>query len=82
MTPLQMAKWRAFRSIQPDVHERMCDILKNGLAAVANAMGAEYKPDDFEPAEDKRQPEQVASPNQAAAIATMALGQPNGNRNR
>lgn len=82
MTPLQMAKWRAFREIQPDIHERMCTILKRGLCAVANAWGGNYQPDDFEPCPDKHEPKPVASPNQAAAIATMSLGPPNGNSNR
>lgn len=82
ITPLQMDKWRAFRRIQPDVHERMCTILKRGLCAVANAMGGKFEPDMFEPCRDKDEPKPTASPNQAAAIVTSALGEPRGDSNR
>ncbi len=83
ITPLQMAKWQAFREIQHDAQERICEILKRGLCSIANVMGGKFEPDMFEPCSDKYQPEPVASPDQAAAIATMALGPPpDGNSNR
>lgn len=78
LSPLQMAKWRAFRKIQPDQMDRVCDILKKGFAAVANSMGAKFDEDDFEPVEDKKRPPPVTRPLTAAEIGVV----PNGNSNR
>ncbi len=67
IAPEQMAMWRAFRTIQPDIGDRICEILKIGFAAVANSMGAKYEPDDFEPCPDKKRPAPVMGPAQIAA---------------
>jgi len=74
MTPQQAAKWQAFRVIQPAAADRICEILKYGFAAVANAMGAKYEPDDFEETPDKRKPKPIAGAAQVAAIARAAGG--------
>ena len=67
IAPEQMAKWRAFRTIQPDIGDRICEILKLGFCAVANSMGAKYDgPDDFEPCKDKKTPAPVMGPAQVA----------------
>ena len=86
MTPLQFAKWQAFRTMQPDPADRICEILKMGFAAVANAWGASYEPDHFEPASDKKRVPHVIGPAQAAAMVSgrvsAARGDSNGNSDR
>lgn len=85
LTPQQMAKWQAFRRLQPDGIERLIEVCKLGFAVLANIWGASVEPDRFEPANEKRSAaskHQTASPNQAAIIAHVALGNPNGKRNR
>ena len=77
-----MAKWQAFRIIQPDIGDRICEILKRGFAAVANAWGAEYEPDDFEPAPDKKQVKSMASPDQQVTMMAVKHRAPDGNSNR
>lgn len=74
LTPEQVAKWRAFRQLQPDGMERLIEVCKIGFSLLANAWGAHCEPDDLEPYPEKRTPELEASPNQAAKIAGMVLG--------
>lgn len=85
LTPQQMAKWQAFRRLQPDGIERLIEVCKIGFAVLANLWGASVEPDRFEPAVEKRADAsrmQAASPNQAAVVAHVALGNPNGKCNR
>jgi hypothetical protein len=78
MTLQQLVKWKAFRKIQPDPMDRLCDILKIGLAS----FGGELSPDDFEPCLDKRKPEPSAGPGAAQQIVAPLMGQSNGDSNR
>lgn len=83
MTPLQAAKWQAYRHLQPDPHERICDILKRGFAILVSAWGGECDENDLEPYLEKKRVEKLASPDQMAAVASMALGaNSHGNSNR
>ena len=72
MAPLQMAKWKAFRQIQPDIGDRLCEIAKLGFCAMVNVQGGKCEPDDFEPAPDKKRPTEI-TPRQAAANAAAIL---------
>lgn len=79
LTPEQFGELEAADAVDPDPLERIAEILKMGFAATC--LG-KVKPDDFEPSReitfgDKAQPViSEVSPNQAAAIATCALGRP------
>jgi hypothetical protein len=81
MTPDDFNRWLAFRQLCPDKMERLIHVCKIGFTLLANAWGAKIDPCDLDPQrEDER--EHDATPQQAAAIVAMALGKPDGNRNR
>jgi hypothetical protein len=81
MTPDEFNKWLAFRQIYPDKMERLIHICKHGFALLANSWGAHIEPDDIDTIRREEQPT-TATPDQAAAVATCALGKPNGYSNR
>lgn len=79
MTPVQFVNWKAFRRIQHDPMDRLCEILKRGFAAQC---GAEVLPDAFDPCVDKHEPEHVAGPSEAMQIVGPLIGMPSGNSDR
>lgn len=81
IAPEVMDEWIAYRQIEPDPDQWLREILKRGLAAICNCLGAKIKPSDLDPVEDTKEPELV-TPRQAAESAAMILGaKPNvGNR--
>lgn len=91
MSPQLMAKWRAFRQVQPHWSDRLAAILVRGFQAVFAVHGGtmdDLDDDYWDPLgpertdEEKRADNNEASPNAAALLASMALGKPHGNRNR
>lgn len=82
MTPVQFVNWKAFRRIQPDPMDRLCEIVKRGFARVCAIMGDDVSPDVFDPCVDKHEPEHVAGPGEAKQILGPLMGASSGNSNR
>jgi hypothetical protein len=84
LTPAEFDMWIAFRQIHQDKMERLIWICKNGFMLLANAQGAKIEASDLDP-QPAEEHEQTVSPEQAAMIAKMSLGNPgnpHGNRDR
>lgn len=77
LTPRQFDEWIAFRTIEPDIEERIVEILKRGFAALCNVQGAELSPNDFDPVDNEQNQaarEQTVSPAQGAAMFATSFG--------
>jgi len=80
LLPGEFDEWLAYREIEPDPQERLFAILRLGFSAVCNAWGAKVKPEHIDPYLEKQTGTaavQEVSPNQGAAMMSMAVGAPN-----
>ena len=78
MTPRQFDEWMAADAIEPIGQVWTIEVLKLGLATLANLWVADhpFRPEHFDPAADssEKPTEQFVSPNAAAAMFTAAVG--------
>ncbi len=77
LVPHQFDEWIAYRTIEPDIGDRLVEILKFGFAMLCRAQGAELSPDDFDPLnneQDGATREQTVSPAQGAAMFAASFG--------
>ena len=79
LEPRQFDEWIAYRTIEPDPVDRICEILKLGFSAMVSLGGGEMEPDAFDPkdfSDDKRN--DAMSPAQSAAMAKQAISRAQG----
>lgn len=77
LTPRQFDEWVAYRTIEPDPIERICEILKRGFSVMASMGGGKMEPDEFDlkTCDDGNE---AMSPAQSAAMARQAIGRSQG----
>lgn len=82
LLPGEFDEWLAYREIEPDPLDRLFMILRLGFSAVCHTWGAKVEPQDIDPYLEqqdgqKRGEVNEVSPEQGAAMVSMALGVPN-----